>query len=305
MSRYILNRLILAVPTILGVATISFLLMRLIPGDPARVIAGVDATVEDIARIRTQLGLDQPVLTQYLRFVGNLFLGDLGTSARSGGPVAAAIAGAAPRTLQLALLTLAVAVPLGCGLGILAAVRRGRLADILASVVAVIGVSMPVYWIGLLLVIVFAVNLQLLPAAGDRSFWSFVLPVATLSLYSIGFIARQTRSAMLEVLRQDYVRTARAKGAGAMRVILFHAFRNALLPVITIIGIQFGNLLGGAILTEVVFAWPGMGRLLVDSITARDFAVVQGTVFVIAVALVLLNLLIDLAYAVVDPRVTL
>jgi len=305
MSRYVLNRLLLSIPTILGVATISFLLMRLIPGDPARVIAGVDGTIEDIERIRAKLGLDQPVLTQYLRFIGNLLMGDLGTSARSGGPVTSAIAETAPRTLQLAILTLIVSVPVGCGLGVLAAVRRGRVMDILSSIIAVIGVSMPVYWIGLLLVIVFAVNLQILPVAGNRSFWSFVLPVATLSLYSIGFIARQTRSAMLEVLRQDYVRTARAKGAGALRVIMFHAFRNALLPIITIIGIQFGNLLGGAILTEVVFAWPGLGRLLVDSITARDFAVVQGTVFVIAVALVLLNLLIDLAYAAVDPRITL
>lgn len=305
MSRYVLSRLLLAVPTILGVATISFLLMRLIPGDPARVIAGVDATVEDIARIRVQLGLDQPVWQQYLHFIGRLFLGDLGISARSGGPVSAAIADAAPRTLQLAVLTLAASVPLGCGLGIFAAVQRGRIADVLASMLAVVGVSMPVYWIGLLLVIVFAVNLQILPAAGDRSFWSFVLPVATLSLYSIGFIARQTRSAMLEVLRQDYVRTARAKGAGPLRVLMFHAFRNALIPIITIVGIQFGNLLGGAILTEVVFAWPGLGRLLVESITARDFAVVQGAVFVIAIALVLLNLLTDLAYAAVDPRVTL
>ena len=164
---------------------------------------------------------------------------------------------------------------------------------------------MPVYWIGLLLVIVFAVNLRILPAAGARSFWSFVLPVATLSLYSIGFIARQTRSAMLEVLRQDYVRTARAKGAGPLRVLMAHGFRNALLPIVTIVGIQFGNLLGGAILTEVVFAWPGLGRLLVDSIAARDFAVVQGAVFVIAVALVILNLLTDLSYAIFDPRVSL
>ncbi len=305
MYRYVLNRLLLSIPTVLGVATVSFLLMRLIPGDPARVIAGVDATVEDIDRIRRQLGLDQPVLQQYLQFIGRLFVGDLGTSARSGGPVTAAIADAAPRTLQLAVLTLLVSVPLGCALGIFAAVRRGRLADVLASILAVIGVSMPVYWIGLLLVIVFAVNLQILPAAGDRSFFSFVLPVVTLSLYSIGFIARQTRSAMLEVLRQDYVRTARAKGAGTLRVLMAHAFRNALIPIITIVGIQFGNLLGGAILTEVVFAWPGLGRLLVESITARDFAVVQGAVFVIAIALVALNLLTDLAYAAVDPRVTL
>jgi len=305
MYRYVLNRLLLSIPTVLGVATVSFLLMRLIPGDPARVIAGVDATVEDIDRIRRQLGLDQSVLQQYLQFIGRLFVGDLGTSARSGGPVTTVIAAAAPRTLQLAVLTLMVSVPLGCALGIFAAVRRGRLADVLASILAVIGVSMPVYWIGLLLVIVFAVNLQILPAAGARSFFSFVLPVATLSLYSIGFIARQTRSAMLEVLRQDYVRTARAKGAGPLRVLIAHAFRNALIPIITIIGIQFGNLLGGAILTEVVFAWPGLGRLLVESITARDFAVVQGAVFVIAIALVALNLLTDLAYAAVDPRVTL
>ena len=305
MSRYVLNRLLLAIPTVLGVATISFLLMRLIPGDPARVIAGIDGTAEDIARIREQLGLSHSILQQYISFLANLFVGDLGTSTQSGAPVLEVIAQRAPMTLLLAALTILVSVPLGCGLGILAAVNRGRVTDIVVSVLSVLGVSMPVYWIGLLLVIIFAVNLQILPAAGARSFWSFVLPVATLSLYSIGFIARQTRSAMLEVLRQDYVRTARAKGAGRGRVLMFHAFRNGLLPIITIIGIQLGNLLGGAILTEVVFAWPGLGRLLVDAIMARDFAVVQGTVFVIAIVLVIINLLTDLSYALVDPRVRL
>lgn len=305
MHRYILQRLLLSIPTILGVATVSFLLMRLIPGDPARVIAGIDGTAADIARIRHQLGLDSPALQQYMNFVGNLLTGNLGISSRTGTPVATLIAQSAPNTFQLAALTLLVSVPLGCGLGILAAVKRGKASDIIASIASVLGVSMPVYWIALLLVIVFAVNLRILPAAGARSFWSFVLPVATLSLYSIGFIARQTRSAMLEVLRQDYVRTARAKGAGGTRVLLLHAFRNALLPIITIIGIQLGNLLGGAILTEVVFAWPGLGRLLVDSIDARDFPVVQGVVFVIAIMLVIINLITDLTYAVVDPRVRL
>lgn len=303
MTGYILRRLLLAIPTVLGVATFSFLLMRLIPGDPARVIAGTEASAEEVERVRVALGLDHSVPHQYLSFLGNLFKGDLGTSVRSGQPVMDQISHAAPYTIQLAVITMVIAVPLGCAIGVLAAVFRGRAIDLLSSVLAVFGVSMPVYWSGLLLVLIFAVNLKLLPAAEATLPWSWVLPTVTLAWFAIGFIARQTRAAMLDVMSQDYIRTARAKGASRLRVIVRHGFRNAMLPIITIVGIQFGVLLGGAILTETVFAWPGLGRLLVEAINQRDFAVVQATVFVLAVALVVLNLLVDLVYAYADPRI--
>lgn len=300
---YVARRLLLAIPSVLGVATFSFLLMRMIPGDPARVIAGTEATAEQVERLRSQLGLDASLLRQYIDFLVGILHGDLGTSVRGGQPVADQIANAAPHTLELAILTMLVALPLGCLLGLVAAVFRGRAVDLLVSVLAVFGVSMPVYWSGLLLVLIFAVNLQVLPAAGVTQPWSFVLPVATLAWFVTGFIARQTRAAMLDVLRQDYVRTARAKGGSQLRVITRHALRNALVPIITISGIQFGTLISGAILTETVFAWQGLGRLLVEAIGHRDFPVVQATVLILAVAVVVLNLLVDLLYAYIDPRI--
>jgi peptide/nickel transport system permease protein len=303
MAAYVLRRALVAVPTLVGAATVSFLLMRLIPGDPARVIAGVNASPEDVERIRHQLGLDQPVWWQYLTFIGNLFRLDLGTSARTGQPVLDEITSRLPYTVELAVISIAIAVVVGVTLGVVAASRRNSFLDVAISSVAVFGVSMPVFWTGLLLIIVFAVDLRLLPAAGATQPASFVLPSLTLALFSVGFIARQTRGAMLEVLGLDYVRTARAKGAGRGSVLLRHALRNAWLPIITIIGLQFGQLLGGAILTETIYSWPGVGRLLVDSISSRDYATVQGTVFVFAAALIVVNLLTDLVYAYVDPRI--
>lgn len=303
MLTYVGRRIAVAIPTLLGVATVSFLLMRLIPGDAARVIAGPTATPEDVARIRHQLGLDLPAWEQYLRFMGNLVHLDLGTSARTGAPVLSEIASRAPYTIELALISIVLAVLVGCLLGMMAATHRNSLVDLAISSFAVLGVSMPVYWIGLLLVILFAVDLRMLPAAGASQPTGFVLPSITLAFFSVGFISRQTRSAMLEVLGQDYVRTARAKGAGWRAVVLSHALKNALLPIVTITGLQLGQLLGGAILTETIYAWPGVGRLLVDSISSRDFATVQGTVFVFAVALIVVNLLTDLVYAYVDPRI--
>lgn len=303
MLSYIIRRILIAIPTVLGVATISFLLMRLVPGDAARVIAGPTATQADVDRLRHQLGLDLPGWEQYLHFMGNLLRFDLGISARTGQPVLEEIAQRAPYTIQLALISIVIAIVVGCTLGVIAATRRNTLVDMVISGVAVIGVSMPVYWLGLLLIILFAVTLHLLPAAGATSPLGFVLPSLTLAVFSVGFISRQARSAMLEVLGLDYVRTARAKGAGRSAVLLKHALRNALLPIVTIIGLQFGSLLGGAILTETIYGWPGMGRLLSDSISSADFATVQGTVFVFAVALIVVNLLTDLLYAYVDPRI--
>ena len=304
MLTYIVRRILVAVPTVLGVATVVFFLRRLLPGDPAIILAGPTATPEAIANIRHQLLLDQPLGQQYLSFMGGLLRGDLGNSTRTGQPVIQEIFTRAPFTAQLAVASLVLAVAVGVTAGVLAATRRSTAADLGISGGAVFGVSMPVYWLGLMLIIVFAVRLRVLPAAGtDQGVVSLVLPTVTLALFSMGLVTRQTRSAMLEVLGQDFVRTARAKGAGRRAVLVRHALRNALLPIVTTIGLQFGTLLGGAVLTESVFAWPGVGRLLVDSIGSRDYPVVQGVVLLLSVVFITINLLTDLVYAYVDPRI--
>jgi len=300
---YVARRVLIAIPTLFGVATVIFALVHLQGGDPARVIAGANATPEDVDRIRHQLGLDQPLIVQYLIFIGNLLRGDLGTSVRSGQPVFNEISSRAPYTVELAVISTVIAILIGVFLGVMAATNHDNPIDLAISSFSVFGVSMPVYWLGLLLIILFAVDLHVLPAAGANQPTGFILPSLTLAFFSIGFISRQTRSAMLEVLGLDFVRTARAKGADRPTVLIKHALRNALLPIITVIGLQFGTLLGGAILTETIYAWPGLGRLLVDSIFARDFPVVQGTVFVFAAALIFVNLFTDLLYAYVDPRI--
>ncbi len=303
MLTYVARRVLIAIPTLFGVATVIFALVHLQGGDPARVIAGANATPEDVDRIRHQLGLDQPLIVQYLIFIGNLLRGDLGTSVRSGQPVFNEISSRAPYTVELAVISTVIAILIGVFLGVMAATNHDNPIDLAISSFSVFGVSMPVYWLGLLLIILFAVDLHVLPAAGANQPTGFILPSLTLAFFSIGFISRQTRSAMLEVLGLDFVRTARAKGADRPTVLIKHALRNALLPIITVIGLQFGTLLGGAILTETIYAWPGLGRLLVDSIFARDFPVVQGTVFVFAAALIFVNLFTDLLYAYVDPRI--
>jgi ABC-type dipeptide/oligopeptide/nickel transport system permease component len=301
---YIVRRLLVAIPTLLGVATVVFSLLRLLPGDPAILIAGPEATPESIAHIREQLGLNLPLWQQYLGFLGRIVRGDFGISTRTGAPVAQEIFTRVPYTAELALASLVLAIALGVTAGVLASTRRTSPLDVGLSGGAVFGVSMPTYWLGLMLVIVFAVNLRVLPAAGvDRGPISLILPAITLALFSMGLIARQTRSAMLEVLGQDFVRTARAKGAGRRVVLVRHALRNALLPIVTTIGLQFGTLLGGAVLTESIFAWPGVGRLLVDSIGSRDYPVVQGVVLLLSVSFIAINLITDLAYAYVDPRI--
>jgi peptide/nickel transport system permease protein len=301
---YVVRRLLVAIPTLLGVATIVFSLLRLLPGDPAVIIAGPTATPETIEHIREQLGLKLPLWQQYLGFLGRLLRGDLGISTRTGAPVIEEIATRAPFTAELAIASLLIAIAVGVTVGVVAATRRNSTADLGISGSAVFGVSMPTYWLGLMLVILFAVHLRVLPAAGaDQGIASLVLPAITLALFSMGLIARQTRSAMLEVLGQDFVRTARAKGAPRSAVLVRHALRNALLPIVTVIGLQFGFLLGGAVLTESVFAWPGVGRLLVDSIGSRDYPMVQGIVLLLSVVFIVINLLTDLVYALVDPRI--
>ncbi len=303
MITYVARRALVGIPTLWGVATVVFIMARLLPGDPARVIAGLLASPEDVERIRQQLGLDKPLAEQYLTFLGSLLRLDLGKSAHTGAPVVEEIASRLPYTVELAVVALAIAITAGVLAGIVAAIRRNTPLDLLMSGLSVFGVSMPVYWLGLMMIILFAIDLHLFPAAGADEPTSIVMPALTLALFSIGLIARMTRSSMLEVLGQDYVRTARAKGAPFRSVIFRHALRNALLPVITVIGLQFGALLGGAVVTETVFAWPGIGRLLVDSIFFRDYPVVQGLVLMFGTTFVVINLLVDLLYAYVDPRI--
>jgi len=301
--RYIVQRLVASGLTLLGVSCIIFLMVRLLPGDPARVIAGLLASEEDVVMIRRQLALDQPLHVQYGRFLVHAGRGDLGLSARTSEPVMREIARRLPATLQLALISTLLAT--GCGVlaGVLAATRLYSGLDYLVSLVTLCGVSMPVYWLGLLLIIVFAVQLNWLPAAGAEEPGSAILPSLTLASFSVALVARMTRSTMLEVLGQDFVRTARAKGLREYAVVYHHALRNALIPIITAVGLQFGALLGGAVLTETVFGWPGMGQLLVESIFARDYPMIQGIVLVFSALFILTNFLVDLSYVLIDPRV--
>jgi ABC-type dipeptide/oligopeptide/nickel transport system permease component len=303
LRRYFLRRLVASCITLLGVSCIIFLIVRLLPGDPARIIAGLLASEADVALIRTQLGLDQPVHVQYGMFLVRALRGDLGLSARTSEPVLREIVARLPATLKLALISTALATLLGVLGGVITATRPYSGFDYLVSLATLFGVSMPVYWLGLILIIIFAVQLNWLPAAGAEEPGSFILPSLTLASFSVALVARMTRSSMLEVLGQDYVRTARAKGLLEWRVVYRHALRNAFIPIITAVGLQFGALLGGAVLTETVFGWPGMGQLLVDSIFARDYPMVQGIVLVFSALFILTNFLVDLSYVVIDPRI--
>ena len=302
-AAHIVRTLLLSLITLLGVSVLIFLMLRVLPGDPARVLAGLNASEDQVARIRDQLGLNESLLAQYWQFITGVLTGDLGESARTSRPVASEIAVRLPATLILAVVATVIGSIVGVTAGVLAAVRRNTLLDHLVSGVAMMGVSMPVYWLGLLLILLFAVTLRWLPAAGSGEPLSIVLPAVTLAAFSTALVSRMTRASMLEVLGQDYIRTAEAKGAPPRTVIIKHGLRNAFIPVLTVISLQFGALLGGAVLTETVFGWPGIGRLLVDSIGARDFAVVQGIVLVYAAIFILLNVIVDVLYVVIDPRI--
>lgn len=303
MFKYILQRFLVTIPTLFGVAIVVFLMLRLLPGDPARVIAGVMATEADVERIRVQLGLDQPVLTQFVSFITRLVHLDLGQSARTSQPVLQEILARLPYTVELAVTAIVLATVVGIIAGVLAATHHNSKVDYLVSALSLFGVSMPVYWLGLMLIVVFSINLKVLPAAGADQPLSFIMPSFTLALFVVGLITRMTRSSMLEVLRQDYVQTARAKGLAERNVRYTHALRNALLPVVTVVGLQFGSLLGGAVLTETVFGWPGIGQLLVDSIFSRDYPLVQGIVLTFSTLFIGVNLAVDILYAYVDPRI--
>jgi peptide/nickel transport system permease protein len=333
MGRYIVRRLLNLIPVLLGITLLVFLFLHLIPGDPAIVMLGDRATPDQVEALRERMGLNEPLPLQYLAFLGNLFQFDLGRSIFTGVPIIEEIAIRWPATFELSVAAMFIALVLGIPAGVLAAVHKNSWLDNLTMSGSLIGVSMPVYWLGLLLVYLFAVNLQWLPPSGRISvdaglsfepitgfylldtliqgdFSAFrdvlahlALPALTLSTISLAILARITRSAMLEVLSQDYIRTARAKGLLELRVIFKHALKNAMLPVITIVGLEFGTLLGGAILTETIFSWPGIGKWIYEGILSRDYPVVQGGVIFVATAFVLINLLVDLSYALLDPRI--
>jgi len=303
MLRHIAGRLVWAVPVLLGVSVIVFGLLKLIPGDAALVMAGTDATAADVQAIRQQLGLDQPVYVQYARWLGRLARLDLGRSAVTHRPVTYEISSRVRPTAELAAAAMAIAVAIGLATGVTASTHQHSVWDAAASLAAAVGVSMPIFWLGLMLMMVFSVGLRWLPSTGAGTFAQLLLPALTLGSASTAIIARQARSAMLDVLQQDYLRTARAKGVTRWAVVMRHAFRNAVIPIITVVGLQLGYLLSGTVLTETVFARPGLGRLIVDSIRSRDVAVVQSAVMALSVTFIVVNLAVDILYAYVDPRI--
>lgn len=304
MIKYILRRLIMLIPVLLGVTFIVFTLMYITPGDPVRLILGESAPEEAVQELREEMGLNKPFIVQYVNYMKKLILHqDLGSSYVTRRPVMQEIISAFPSTLKLAASSVLFAIILGIPIGIISAVKKYSIFDNLSMAFALIGISMPVFWLGLLLILLFSVHLKILPSSGYDSFKQMILPAVSLGAQSVAIIARMTRSSMLEVIGQDYIRTARAKGQKEKIVIFNHAFKNALIPISTSIGLQFGGLLGGAVLTESIFSIPGIGRLMVDSIKMRDFPVVQGSVLIISITFCIVNLLVDLYYAYIDPRV--
>jgi ABC-type dipeptide/oligopeptide/nickel transport system permease component len=303
MTRYLLRRLLLTVPVLLGVATLVFALIHLVPGDPAQSMLGESASPAEIARLQKSLGLDKPLLTQYRAFLAGVARGDLGTSFRFGTPVTQEIRKRLPDTAILALCAMAVAIVVAIPLGIVAAVFRGRFLDHAAMTLALAGISMPSFWLGPLLAILFAVYLGWLPVSGSGTPLHLVLPAVTLGTALAAILARMTRSSVIEELRELYVLAARARGLSQARAVLRHAFRNSLIPVVTIIGLQFGAVLTGTIITETIFGWPGIGRLLIQAINTRDYPLVQGCILFISVTYVAMNFVTDLTYGFLDPRI--
>jgi len=300
-TEYVIRRLALSGVAMLGVITIVFVLMH-VSGDPAMLLVSQDATQQDIDRIRQAYGLDQPLSIQYARFVARVARGDLGYSYRQGLPVGELIVERLRATFELALAGLAVAVLLGVPLGLIAAARHGSAVDTAAMTAALLGTSVPSFWLGLLLIIIFGVQLGWLPVSGYGTLQHLVMPAFVLGGFYAAQISRLTRTSLLEVLAQDFVRTARAKGLSGRAVLLKHVLRNSALPVLTVLGLDFGRMLGGAVVVETIFAWPGMGRLAVQAVLGRDFPVVQGAAIMGAAVFLAVNLMIDLLYGWVDPR---
>ncbi|NMB25727.1 MAG: ABC transporter permease [Firmicutes bacterium] len=310
MLNYIKRRLLMLLPVLIGISIVVFLVMHLAPGDPAEILAGPTASASDIAALRAKLGLDDPVWVQYWRFVSGVLKGDLGTSVQSGESVTDMVKTRFPNTLALSIAAMIVASIVGLSTGVVSAVRKGSFFDSFSMIVALLGISLPSFWVGLMLMLIFAVRLRWLPVAGYSGEWwtlvgikQLVLPAVTLGIGASALIARITRSSILEVMQQDYIRTARAKGLSQVATVGKHVLRNALVPVVTVMGLNFGGLLGGTVVTESVFAINGVGRMMVRAITSRDFPVVQGAVLMVATTFVLINLLVDLTYALLDPRI--
>jgi peptide/nickel transport system permease protein len=299
---YLARRLVDLCAAVLGVSTIAFLALRL-SGDPVALLITEYATEAEIARVRALLGLDQPLWVQYGRFLSDVLRGEFGESLRFIRPAASLVWETLPATVTLAIAAVAIATVVAVPLGILAAVRRGTVLDGLVTILATVGQSMPYFWLGILLILLFAVHLRVLPPFGSGTWRHLILPAVTLSMTPLARTMRLVRSGMVEVLHQDYIRTAWAKGLGRRRVLFRHALQNAAIPVVTILGLDFGTLLGGAVVTETIFAWPGVGRLIVQAIQSRDYPVVQAAVFYLALVFVLINLLVDIAYAYLDPRI--
>ncbi|MED1781362.1 ABC transporter permease [Brevibacillus fortis] len=303
MRRYVVKRILSLVGTLLGVSVLIFLMVHLIPGDPATQILGQFATPEAISQLRAKLGLDQPLWQQYMRFVGNLFTGDLGTSLFTGEKVWDQIMNRFPITMQLATLSVIIAAIFGILLGTIAAVKQNTIIDRLVVLTSLLGISAPGFWIALFLIWVFAYKLALFPISGYEGIHSLLLPAITLGMAEAGMIARMTRSSMLEVIKQDYMRTAEAKGVALFRIIVSHGLPNAIIPVVTMIGLQFGSLMAGAVVVETVFTLQGIGSLAIEAIGKRDMPTIQGMVFFMALIFALTNLIVDLIYSRIDPRI--
>ncbi|MGH7735687.1 MAG: ABC transporter permease [Gemmatimonadales bacterium] len=297
------RRLIALAPTLFGVLVLAFLLLQVAPGDPVAAIVGDRADPATVARLRAELRLDEPLPHRFVDYVAGILHGDLGTSFITRRPISRDLIERFPATLRLAFAAMLFAAVTGMTLGVIGAVRPGGWWDRTTAIAAYLGVSFPVYWVGLLLILVFALTLRWLPHSGSDGLSYLILPALTLGMRSVAIVARMTRTALLEALRGDFVRTARAKGLTEWRVVLHHGLRNALLPVITVIGLDFGSYLTGSILTETIFAWPGVGRYVLDAITKRDLPAVQGSILFLCVTFVFVNLLTDLCYAKADPRV--
>ncbi|HVQ74215.1 MAG TPA: nickel ABC transporter permease [Candidatus Binatia bacterium] len=304
MKSYLLRRLLQSLFVLFGVSVVVFLILHL-TGDPALLLLPPDATVEDVERFRRQMGFDDPVAVQYVRFLAGALQGDFGESLRHGEPAMALVLDRLPATFELAGAGLLIAMCLAVPAGIISAVRRNTAVDYVSTVIALLGQAMPTFWLGIMLILVFSVHLGWLPSSGRGDLAHLILPAITLGLFTTARITRLTRSGMLEVLGQDYIRTARAKGVGEPPVVWKHALRNASIPIVTIVGIELGTLLGGSVITETIFAWPGVGRLSVQAIFNRDYPVVQAAVFILAATFVLVNFLVDIMYTYLDPRIRL
>lgn len=306
MWSYVAKRIVLLIPVLFGVSILVFLLVHLAPGDPVTSQLGIHATAQTVARLRSSLGLDQPIPIQYLFWLNRVFHGDLGTSLYAHAPVTDLIIQRFPTTLALTFASTCLAILVGVPVGVVSATHRDGLVDNVGRIVAIVGLSIPVFWLGFLLILAFAIGIPLFPPGGSLSQYgpvALVLPSVTLGASFVGVIIRFTRASMLEVLGQDYVRTARAKGLSTAAVNYRHALGNALIPLVTVVGLQIGLLMSGAVLTETVFSLPGLGLLMTDAVAARDYPLIMGSVLVVAVLVVLVNLVVDLLYAVLDPRI--